>query len=886
MTDNPYVGPRPFGTDQRALFFGRDREVRELADLLVAERVVLVHAPSGAGKTSLIQAGLIPAVAADFDVLPVVRVGHPAPPGVNRYRHSALASLGAPASPTVSLADYLAGLHKGGRPQLVIFDQFEEVLTLDPYDLDAKEAFFADLVAVLRRDRGAPGAARRWALFAMRDEFVAALSPYLKRLPTGLGEMYRLDLLGKVAALDAVRRPAVERGVQFDRAAADALVDNLRRVRGKVAGEPGPPGPYVEPVQLQVVCYRMWEKLREKTAGAPADDEAGRAAQGRLWQEKLAAGQVTIGPGDVPALANVDEALAEYYAERVKRAADRGRTSERAVRAWVANYLITPAGFRAAVQIGSGLGGDPDPDVLKELDDAHLIRRDERLGQVWVQLSHDRLLDPIRANNRRWMEEKLAPFQLQAIQWESQNEPRRLLLTGTALRDAETWASRDPGRLDPTDRRFLDASGGWIATTRWERARRHFYRNRRGWLAAAVAVMVLGFSLDAWVQRRRLADRNAQLTKAEADLLANQGVLEDQKKQAEKLAREKQDLLDRLDAAAKNANLKTVAQIQKSSEEKVGTTGPPDESAAVVEAKRWPNGTRLRLRFLDGPPDVQRRVRELAQQWTLYANIRFDFLDAGADPADVRITFKEPGAWSYMGTDAKEVRAPGPTMSLQAITQESSESIVSTLVLRQFGHLLGMVDAAKNPAAPIKWNREAVYRYYAARGMSRDMVDQQLLQKYSGPVTDWGPFDPKSVMLFPIPKELTLDGFSSDWNPVLSDGDKKAAARFYPFPGQPTELAVGGTSAPVAAEALRVDRYRFRVAADGTYAATVQGPPGAEVVLFGPDSDVNVAATNHASKPPHNGASAALGPGVYLLKVRYLRVEPGSKYTVAVAQEK
>ena len=57
-TQNPYVGPRPFQTGET--LYGRDREILELLDLLIAERIVLLYSPSGAGKTSLIQAGLLP----------------------------------------------------------------------------------------------------------------------------------------------------------------------------------------------------------------------------------------------------------------------------------------------------------------------------------------------------------------------------------------------------------------------------------------------------------------------------------------------------------------------------------------------------------------------------------------------------------------------------------------------------------------------------------------------------------------------------------------------------------------------------------------------------------------------------------------------------------
>ena len=54
----PYVGPSPIQADQP--FYGRENELNELIDRLVARRIVLLHSPSGAGKTSLIQAGLLP----------------------------------------------------------------------------------------------------------------------------------------------------------------------------------------------------------------------------------------------------------------------------------------------------------------------------------------------------------------------------------------------------------------------------------------------------------------------------------------------------------------------------------------------------------------------------------------------------------------------------------------------------------------------------------------------------------------------------------------------------------------------------------------------------------------------------------------------------------
>jgi hypothetical protein len=76
---NPYVGPRSFTTGET--LYGRDRETKKLLNLLIAERIVLLYSPSGAGKTSLVQAALLPRLIEEgFAVLPVIRVSAEPPP--------------------------------------------------------------------------------------------------------------------------------------------------------------------------------------------------------------------------------------------------------------------------------------------------------------------------------------------------------------------------------------------------------------------------------------------------------------------------------------------------------------------------------------------------------------------------------------------------------------------------------------------------------------------------------------------------------------------------------------------------------------------------------------------------------------------------------------
>jgi hypothetical protein len=332
---NPYVGPRPFERGER--LYGRHREVTRLRDLLIAERIVLLHSPSGAGKTSLIRASLVPELEREgFRVLPEIRVaagfvpvGDPSEPA-NHYLMSTLLCLekGLPADcqhdldelARMGLGDYLDQRDVGHDGEVLIFDQFEELLVADVTDQDSKSAFLTELGDALR-DR------RRWAIFAMREDCVAGLDPYLRLLPTRLRTKFRLDLLGEAAALMAMQGPAREAGVDFSDAAARKLADNLRRVRVRRSGQSVEVlGPYIEPVQLQVVCERLWERPR--------------------------ADAMRITEADVQEVGDIDSALASYYTDKVQAIATETGADERAIRTWFDRALITEQGLRAQVLAG------------------------------------------------------------------------------------------------------------------------------------------------------------------------------------------------------------------------------------------------------------------------------------------------------------------------------------------------------------------------------------------------------------------------------------------------------------------------------------------------------------------------------------------------------
>ena len=505
---NPYNGPRSFQTGQR--IYGRDREIRDLTGLLVAERIVLLHSPSGAGKTSLVQAGLVPRLRTmDFSVPPPMRVSSSGAGGqvgtgaaVNRYLFSLLLSLekGLPVEAQypleqlmgMSLHEYLQARDDGGE-LVLIFDQFEEILTLDTTDLDAKHSFFAEVGKALRERK-------RWALFSMREDYVASLAPYLYHLPDRLATTFRLDLLKRDAAHAAMQGPAAEQQVTFSAEAAQKLAADLSRTRVQEANGQVVElaGPFVEPVQLQVVCYRLWNSLPP--------------------------GATAIGLAEVDALGDVSLALSDYYNDEVAKVARVAAVKERALRVWLDRELITEGGIRSQVIQGQEANFGLNDAAVRGLIDAYLVRAEPRRGINWFELAHDRLIGPVRQSNAAWFEAHLSMLQRQADLWNKQDQPDGLLLRGTALTEAEAWAATHPDELSATiDQPFLTRCREQRAAE--ERDKRNQQRIRRLlWgvsglaLVAIIAVFVaLNFystaeaNLQIADQQRATAETNRKL---------------------------------------------------------------------------------------------------------------------------------------------------------------------------------------------------------------------------------------------------------------------------------------------------------------------------------------------------------------------------------------
>jgi SpoVK/Ycf46/Vps4 family AAA+-type ATPase len=322
LVDNPYVGPRPFEQREADRFFGRETEARELLARIISERLLLFCAPSGAGKTSLLNTRLIPGLKAKgYAVLPVVRVGAELPSNIgpvdNLFVFNALLHLHqgegeANRFAKMKLTDFLDRLASSNGEHyhydngdsieenvdyetpihVLIIDQFEEIFTTHLDRWKERESFFRQLDEAMTVDP------MLWVVLLLREDYVAALDPYAGLLTNRLRARFYMQRMEYDAALAAIRQPAEKYGRPFAPGVAEKLVDNLRQVsvhQGTITRL----GQFVEPAQLQLICYQLWERLRQREI-APVTEQ------------------------DLAELGNVDKALANFYEQALAKGLRQG----------------------------------------------------------------------------------------------------------------------------------------------------------------------------------------------------------------------------------------------------------------------------------------------------------------------------------------------------------------------------------------------------------------------------------------------------------------------------------------------------------------------------------------------------------------------------------
>jgi hypothetical protein len=388
---------------------------------VLAQRLVVVFAKSGMGKSSLINAGLkemlwekgllpLPVRVNDRDAGPFTTVYE----GIEQAARDRAVDF-TPGS-RLTLWHYFktAEFWRGDLllTPVLILDQFEELFTLQAPE--QREPFVSQLGDLVRGVRPSVADADRGArqlthappdvrvLIALREDYLGQLEEMSEAIPQILDKRFRLGPLLEKEARQAIEEPARLEDPRLETepfAYADDALEGIwailsRRLPGQVVESK----PYVEPFQLQLVCQRAEEIALElqqaRSDGEPAKEAASEVQHARRGE------RMTVTWEALGKETGLQRTLASFYERQV--AAFPSERARRAVRRLCEYGLISVGGRRLSLEEGEiERTYRVKRNTLKRLVELRLLRADTRVGSVYYELSHDTLVDPIFAARRR-----------------------------------------------------------------------------------------------------------------------------------------------------------------------------------------------------------------------------------------------------------------------------------------------------------------------------------------------------------------------------------------------------------------------------------------------------------------------------------------------------
>jgi WD40 repeat protein len=396
-TEHPWPGPDSFRGQDAQFFRGRDAEIAQLLQLVCRAQCVVLYGASGLGKTSLINAGLVPNLPADEYFAVPIRISYVADgPSVSEQLQTEIlrsrSGAGMPKPRPGRTAWELLHLREepieGAQP-LLIFDQFEELFTIGKGTVHA-----ADLIEELKglieggppacvRDQLThhPDQARAFAfrrkgphvLISIREDFLYGLESLHVQLPSLIHNHFRIGPLSGTRALEVVlQRPAATLDEARDGMASGAPLVTpdvaeliVRTVASSVLDDRPLDTLEVEPALLSIMCAEL---ARRRSQGAPITRE-------------LVAGSRT-------------DIISSFY-ERCLHGVPA------AVRAYLEDTLVTASGFRTSAVLAEALTVPGfTSEVLSDLVNKRLLRVIERAKGKWIELTHD-ILTEIAAGSRK-----------------------------------------------------------------------------------------------------------------------------------------------------------------------------------------------------------------------------------------------------------------------------------------------------------------------------------------------------------------------------------------------------------------------------------------------------------------------------------------------------
>lgn len=395
-----YPGAQSFTDDglSRRLFFGRVGEATALRHRVLANRLTVLFARSGLGKTSLLNAGLAQSLREEGFLPLVVRVGD----GRSGVAAAIVRHIEALCARQPGL-EYVPG-EPGSlwryfktaefwiddllMTPVLVLDQFEELFTL--VGQARREAFLDDFSQVVRgigppEDCTAPALK---VVLSLREDFLGLLDELSSRLPGVLDQRFRLLPLSHAAAVEAIESPLqiedpslASRPFVIEPEVRDAVLRFLEQSARPEAGRVSAVA--IEPFQLQLVCQRVEDLARQAQARDPSVP-------------------VRITTRDLGGEARLRSIFREFYKRQVAEVP--GLWQRRGVRRLCSEHLINARGRRLRMEQSEikRLTGVSEA-TLEKLVDRRLLRREQTPEADYYELSHDSLVMPIIDSRRLWL---------------------------------------------------------------------------------------------------------------------------------------------------------------------------------------------------------------------------------------------------------------------------------------------------------------------------------------------------------------------------------------------------------------------------------------------------------------------------------------------------
>jgi WD40 repeat protein len=244
-SDSPYKGLLPYGLNDAEIFYGRSKAKRDLLACIKRSSLTVLHAESGAGKSSLLQAGIAVELISNDHLAVYLRPYHADP--VEFIKRMFLPELNqASALASGSLRDFLRQVCSvlGSTSRLyLLLDQFEEFFQLKKNE---RHPFLQSLADCLND----PSLNVRWIL-TLRKEALSDLAELELYGITQFKNTYRLNRLSREEAQEAIVEPARQHRIKFESDLIEHILDTL-----VINGE-------VRPTHLQLICSALTDNLLE-----------------------------------------------------------------------------------------------------------------------------------------------------------------------------------------------------------------------------------------------------------------------------------------------------------------------------------------------------------------------------------------------------------------------------------------------------------------------------------------------------------------------------------------------------------------------------------------------------------------------------------------------